>query len=77
MALTYGRKYENSVSKVILTGGGALLKGVMDMAVKNLGVEVSLADPFSKTEYPFFLQESIKQISPVFAVAAGLAMREL
>ncbi|MDD5032758.1 MAG: type IV pilus assembly protein PilM [Candidatus Pacebacteria bacterium] len=77
MSLAYGRKYGNSVSKIVLIGGGALLKGITDMAVKNLGVEVSLADPFSKTEYPLFLQESIKQISPVFAVATGLAMRDL
>lgn len=75
--LNYRRKYENSVGQVILTGGGALLKGVVDMAVKNLGVEVVLTDPFNKTEYPPFLQEALKDIGPSFSNAVGLALRGL
>ncbi len=75
--LNYRRKYNNSVGQVILTGGGALLKGIVDTAVKNLGVEVVLTDPFNKTEYPPFLQEALKEIGPSFSNAVGLALRGL
>lgn len=76
-ALSYHRKYNDSVGKVILIGGGALLKGVVDLAVKNLGIEVVLADPFSKTEYSPLLQETLKEIGPIFTTSVGLAMRGL
>lgn len=75
--LNYRRKSNNSVGQVILTGGGALLKGVVDTAVKNLGVEVVLTDPFNKTEYPPFLQEALRDIGPSFTNAVGLALRGL
>jgi len=75
--LNYRRKSNNSVGQVILTGGGSLLKGVVDTAVKNLGVEVVLTDPFNKTEYPPFLQEALKDIGPSFSNAVGLALRGL
>ena len=75
--LAYRTKYNDSVGKVILTGGGALLKGISDFAVKSLGVETVLADPFLKTDCPVFLQESLKEIGPIFTNAAGLALRGL
>ncbi|MBU1178792.1 type IV pilus assembly protein PilM [Patescibacteria group bacterium] len=73
----YNRKYNSSVGQVVLSGGGALLNGVVDMAVKNLGVEVVLADPFAKTDYPPFLQGVLKEIGPTFSTAAGLALKGL
>lgn len=73
----YRRKYNVSVSRVVLTGGGALLGNIVNMAVKSLGVEVTLGDPVSKTQYPQFLHEVLKGIGPTFATAVGLAMRGL
>ncbi len=73
----YRRKYGRSVGKVILTGGGSLIKGLPDIAVKSFGVEVSLGDPFSKVEYPAFLQTVIKQAGPTFSTALGVALRGL
>lgn len=75
--LAYRRKYNSSIGQVILVGGGASLKGVVDIAVKELGVEVLVADPFAKTEYPLFLQEVLKEIGPSFSVAVGLALKAL
>jgi len=73
----YQSKYNRTVSKVILTGGGSLLKGVSESAKKRLGLEVELADPFSKTGYPAFLSPSLKKSGPVFSVSLGLALRGL
>ncbi|MBU1091932.1 pilus assembly protein PilM [Patescibacteria group bacterium] len=75
--LAYRRKYNSSVGQVVMVGGGASLKGIVDVAVKELGVEVVTADPFSKTEYPPFLQEILKEIGPSFSVAIGLALKSL
>lgn len=73
----YQRKYKQTVKRTVMTGGGALLKGLVDFAVKRLSIEVNLADPFVKSEYPIFLEKVLKEAGPNFSVAFGLAMREL
>lgn len=50
----YRRKHNRSVGRVILTGGGSLIKGLIDIAVKSFGVEVAIGNSFSKVEYPSF-----------------------
>ena len=75
--IDYRRKYNRSIGKVILTGGGSLLKGLVDIAVKSFGVEVVLGDPFSKVGYPAFLHGVLKEAGPTFSTAVGLALRGL
>jgi len=70
-------KYGRSVSKVILTGGGSLLKGIAAFGVKKLTVEVEYADPFAKAEHPVFLSHVLKGVGANFSVATGLALGEL
>ncbi len=73
----YERKYSKSISKVILTGGGSLLKGFLDLARVKFQTEVVLGDPFSKTETPAFLEPVLRTAGPEFAVAIGVALRKL
>lgn len=73
----YQKKQGRTVSRVILTGGGSSLKGIVGFSVKRLSLETSLADPFSKTEYPAFLGEALKEAGPAFSVSLGLALRGL
>lgn len=75
--LNYQKKTERNVSKVFLTGGGVLLKGLKEKAESSFNVPVVMADPFSKVEYPAFLETVLKQAGPSFAVAIGLALRRL
>lgn len=77
VVLNYEKKYNKSVSKVIMVGGGALMKGFQDYAKANFRSNVILGDPFAKTEAPAFLQNILSQTGPEFAVAIGLALREL
>ncbi len=77
VVLNYEKKYNKTVSKVILTGGGSLLKGFVDIATENFRSEVSLGNPFSKVETPIFLESVLKNIGPEFSVAVGLALRKL
>ncbi len=76
-ATDYRRKYNRSIGRVILTGGGSLLKGITDVGVKSFGIEVVSGEPFSKVEYPAFLQPVLKEAGPTFATALGLALRGL
>lgn len=74
---SFEKKYNKNVSKVILTGGGSLLKGFLDLARERFQTEVVLGDPFSKTEAPAFLEPVLRTAGPEFAVAIGIALRKL
>lgn len=74
---TYQQKHQKNVSKVILVGGGAAMKGVSEIAKKNLQTEVVAGDPFAKVEAPAFLVDILKNNGPEFAVALGIALRRL
>ncbi|HEY9480660.1 MAG TPA: type IV pilus assembly protein PilM [Candidatus Paceibacterota bacterium] len=73
----YEHKYGKPISKVILTGGGSLLKGFLDLARKKFQTEIVLGDPFSKCEAPAFLEPVLRTAGPEFAVAIGIALRKL
>ncbi|MEN9913194.1 MAG: hypothetical protein RLY66_602 [Candidatus Parcubacteria bacterium] len=75
--LNYQKKSNKNVSKVILTGGGVLLKGFTDLAKISFQTDVIYADPFGKLETPAFLAEEFAQAGPEFAVAIGAALRRL
>ncbi|MEK7095328.1 MAG: type IV pilus assembly protein PilM [Patescibacteria group bacterium] len=75
--LNYQRKSMKNISKVILTGGGVLLKGFTDLAKVSFQTEIVYADPFGKLETPAFLTEQFAQAGPEFAVAIGTAIRKL
>lgn len=74
---TFQRKHGKNVDKVILSGGGAMLKGFRELAQKHFETEVVFGNPFSKVEAPAFLSEVLKESGPEFAVAMGLALRKL
>ena len=73
--LEWKRKGGRGVSRAVLAGGGALLRGVDDVFVKKLGVEAIVANPFSRVIYPAFLEPSLKDIGSTFGNAVGLALR--
>jgi type IV pilus assembly protein PilM len=73
----YEKKYGKKIARVMLTGGGSMLKGIKERTQNSLSTPVEIADPFSKVEYPAFLEEVLKSAGPEFAVAIGLAIRKL
>jgi cell division ATPase FtsA len=75
--LNYQKKYNKNISKVVLTGGGVLLKGFIDLAKISFQTDVVMANPFGKLETPAFLGEQFAQAGPEFAVAIGAALRRL
>ncbi|MEA2715289.1 MAG: type pilus assembly protein PilM [Candidatus Parcubacteria bacterium] len=75
--LAYQKKFSKNVNKVILTGGGVLLKGFTDLAKISFQTEVIYADPFGKLETPAFLAQEFAEAGPEFAVAIGVALRKI
>jgi len=75
--LNYYKKSNKKISKIVLTGGGSLLKGLREKAQNSFETPVEVADPFSKVEYPAFLEDVLKTAGPEFTVAIGLAIRKL
>jgi type IV pilus assembly protein PilM len=74
---SYYKKSGKKISRIVLTGGGALLKGLAEKAKSSFETPVEVADPFSKIDYPAFLQDILKTAGPEFTVAIGLAIRKL
>ena len=77
IVLGYEKKYGKKISKIFLSGGGVLLKGFKERAEISFKTPIVIADPFSKVEYPAFLENVLKSAGPEFAVALGLAIRKL
>jgi type IV pilus assembly protein PilM len=77
VVISYEKKYNKNISKVILVGGGSLLKGLLDHTKENFKTEVIYSNPFSKTEAPAFLGPILEVSGPEFSVALGLALRQL
>lgn len=77
VVLAYEKKYNKPISKIILSGGGALLPGFVDLARDRFRYDTVIANPFQKTETPAFLEDVLAKIGPEFSVAIGLALRKL
>lgn len=77
VVLNYEKKYNRSIGKVVLTGGGVMLKGILPVAQEKFGTDVVMGNPFERIEAPAFLQNILAESGPEFGVAAGLALRKL
>jgi type IV pilus assembly protein PilM len=75
--LGYQNKNNKTINKIVLTGGGVLLKGLPEYTKKWLEAEVVFGDSFSKIETPAFLQAVLTDAGPEFSVAIGLALKRL
>lgn len=75
--LQYQKKHKRAIDKVILIGGGAMMKGIDEVAREVIGLPVAMGAPFDKVEAPVFLNNVLKETGPEFAVAIGLALRKL
>lgn len=75
--LNYEKKHKKNVARVVLVGGGSILKGFLELARTRFQTEVVQGDPFGKTEAPAFFENVLKSAGPEFAVAIGLALKQL
>ncbi len=73
--LDWKRRGGRPISKIVLGGGGALLKGITETMIKKFGVEAETVNPFSKVVYPAFLEPSLREVGATFTNAIGLALK--
>jgi type IV pilus assembly protein PilM len=73
----FEKTYKEKVEKVILSGGGSNLAGIDNYFADKLGLSVVKANPFSAIDYPEELEPLVSELSPILAIAIGLAMRNI
>ena len=66
-----------TISRVLLTGGTAILPEVVTFFAKRLAIETQIGNPFSRAIKDSLLDKIPKSDLPFYAVAAGLAMKEV
>lgn len=65
------------MEKIIITGGSAHLPGMVKYLGDKLNVNVYVGDPWARVAVPEALRPVLDDIGPRFAVAIGLAMRDI
>lgn len=71
----FEKDYKKPISKIILTGGGALLPLFREQLEIRYNITTVYADPFSKAVSPDFLEAVLTEAGPEFTVAVGLALQ--
>ena len=65
------------VDKIIMSGGGSMLKGLREFLVGDLGIEIELANPFQGSSFTGKMPEdNIVDAAPAFVMSLGLAAWE-
>lgn len=65
------------VEKIIITGGSANLPGMVPYLAGKLNINTYVGDPWARVAIPQALRPVLDEIGPRFAVAVGLAMRDM
>ncbi|MCX7599080.1 MAG: type IV pilus assembly protein PilM [Armatimonadetes bacterium] len=77
----YRRQHRNEpVDRVVLSGGGALLRGLAELLSAETGIRCEMANPFANMLLPDDsedLKQYLAQIGPLMTVATGLALRDI
>jgi len=71
----YELRSGSKITRIVLTGGVVSFPEFSAYVSYTLDRPVEVANPFSKISYPAFLEDTIKEIGPTFAVALGGALR--
>jgi len=73
----YQGQHDKKIEKVILTGGTALLGHLSSYLETILQVNTVVGDPWARVIYPVELRPVLDRLGSRFAVAIGLAMRNI
>ena len=69
--------YGEKVERVIISGGGANLIGVVPYFQEQFGLPTEKANPFGQISYPSELEPFVSELASEFTVAIGLGMKPL
>ncbi len=74
----YSSKHAGEVAKIVtLSGGVAVVPDVVGVLSAALGMEVVVANPFARVELDGNQEKALAGSEPFYAVAVGLAMKEV
>lgn len=77
MIQAFETKYpQNPIKRVVLSGGGAKMPGLVIYFANNLELEVQEADPWYSIVKDKNLTSKLSQDAPSYSVAVGLALRD-
>lgn len=76
LCIIFERKRNRKVAKIILIGGGANLKGLIEFWKEASGIPAEMGNPWKGIKVPPVLNNKLLTIGTSFAVAVGLALRE-
>ncbi len=71
------RARDKSIEEIVLSGGSAYMLGLADFLRQTFTLPVHIGDPWHKIIYPKPLEANLKELSSMFSVAIGLALKEL
>jgi type IV pilus assembly protein PilM len=66
---------QNPIKRIVLTGGGAKMPGLVIYFANNLNMEVQEADPWFLVKRTPDLAQKLAVDAPLYSVAVGLALR--
>lgn len=72
----YQREKRIAIGRVVLSGGGTLMKGTLDLAQRSFETSVVYGDVFAEIDAPAVLLPVLKEAGPEFAVAVGIVLRK-
>ncbi len=75
--LAYETERHKVVSKIIVVGGGARMPGFLEAMQAVVNIPIEIADPFQRVQSPVFLDATLKEVGPEFAVALGAALKHM
>ena len=74
----FSRQEKKNIEKIVIAGGVASAPGLKEYFKESFGEkEIEIGNPFSDMFYPPVLEESLAEMGPSFAIAAGAALRGL
>jgi type IV pilus assembly protein PilM len=73
----YQDQSEKKVEQIILSGGSAYLPNLVEYFSQQLDMRVIIGDPWARVAYAEELKPALEEVAPRFAVALGLALREI
>ena len=73
----YQTKYKKDIARLIFTGGGSGIKGLLNHAKEKTYIMPELANSFEKVSAPNFANSVLEEVGPEFSVAVGAALRLL
>ena len=73
----YQVKYKKDIARLVFTGGGSGIKGLLEYAKEKTYIMPELANSFEKVSAPNFANSVLEEVGPEFAVAVGAALRLL